>query len=168
MEHNQTPHRFAGAVPEIASGLPCAKTLTTPGAHVRRRPLDQDGGRGRPRMRAVAALGVLSVTLCSWAGAANALECPRPHSTAARGALKEDPQEIVRLSSSFRHDDGSALPYAVASLRRGHPDAPNGEILNYLVTAYCPVADSQPGASEAQKRTRMRRFAATARALVYK
>ncbi len=55
----------------------------------------------------------------------------------------------------------------IAGLHATHPDAQPGEILNYLITAYCPMAASSPGLSEDQRRTKLDEYVLMARGLLY-
>jgi hypothetical protein len=96
-----------------------------------------------------------------------ALACPVPHPNGGRNALQQSRTEIADLSSTFRHEGAAAIPSAAEALRRRHPQASKGEILNYLITAYCPVVNRQSGKSERQKQQAIQRFGQTARSLVY-
>ncbi len=46
----------------------------------------------------------------------------------------------------------------VHALHSRHPDVPTGELVNYLVTAYCPVVNSLTGLSDGEKQARMDAF----------
>jgi hypothetical protein len=91
-------------------------------------------------------------------GAAVALECPVSHSQSGKGVLQETPQAIAAMSKVLAANAAGAAPDIVAGLKQRHPNASNGEIINYLVTAYCPVVNRQRGQSEATKRAQMAHF----------
>jgi hypothetical protein len=49
------------------------------------------------------------------------------------------------------------VPVFVHALRSRHPNVPSGELVNYLVTAYCPVVNSLTRLSNGEKQARLRR-----------
>jgi hypothetical protein len=53
---------------------------------------------------------------------------------------------------------GNRIPVLVRVLRSRHPDVPSGELVNYLVTAYCPVVSGLTGLSNGQKQARLSVF----------
>jgi hypothetical protein len=113
------------------------------------------------------AVGVWLLSALASGTSALALECPRPQPSTNAGAIQESPADIAKLSSTLTHPTGGAVAFAVAHLRHEHPHAKNGEILNYLITAYCPVINNDAGKSERQKRTDLRRFNKQVMRLVY-
>jgi hypothetical protein len=54
----------------------------------------------------------------------------------------------------------------VAQTRQRHPGAKPGEIVNFLVTAYCPVVNAQ-GLTEADKANRINAFSAAVMRQLY-
>jgi hypothetical protein len=64
-------------------------------------------------------------------------------------------------------DLGNRFPVLVHDLRGRHPDVPASELVNYLVTAYCPVVNSLTGLGDAEKQARMDAFASQVSQLVY-
>ncbi len=103
----------------------------------------------------------------SVASAAHALECPVAHAERAKGVLQETPETIAALSKSLADRGAGAAPGIVAGLRQRHPTATNGELVNYLVTAYCPVVNREVGKSEAAKRAQLAHFNKAIVKLVY-
>jgi hypothetical protein len=88
-----------------------------------------------------------------------ALECPTAQPAGAPGAIRETPAQISELSQVLASGDlGNRIPVFVHALRSRHPDAPTGELVNYLVTAYCPVVNSLTGLSDGEKQARMDAF----------
>jgi len=55
------------------------------------------------------------------------------------------------------------VPELVAELRRRHPGAGDAELVNYLVTAYCPVVARLSGLGDAERTARVDRFAGQVR-----
>jgi hypothetical protein len=93
------------------------------------------------------------------ASQASALECPAPQKLAHPGVLQETPDQIQAASKLLASGDitkNSAL--IEADLRARYPGVENAELINYLVTAYCPVVNDLKGASDEEKQARMKRF----------
>jgi hypothetical protein len=88
-----------------------------------------------------------------------ALECPTAQPAGAPGAIQETPAQINELSQVLASGDlGNRIPVFVRALHSLHPNAPTGELVNYLVTAYCPVVNSLAGLSDREKQARMNAF----------
>jgi hypothetical protein len=98
-----------------------------------------------------------------------ALECPAPQKLAGPGVLKETPAQTEKtaqtLSSGAPVD--TELQAIISDLRSRYPNIQNGEIANYLITAYCPVAAAMPGASEGEKKVRLDNFVSLLMGLLY-
>ena len=47
----------------------------------------------------------------------------------------------------------------VAELRKRHPDAQSGALVNYLITAYCPSVHDNANLNEAEKTAKLKAFA---------
>lgn len=76
-------------------------------------------------------------------GTAAAIECPLPQA-GAPGVLPESEDKIKELAGLLASGDlDNRINLIIADLRRRYPDADNGAIVNYLVTAYCPVVEAQ-------------------------
>jgi hypothetical protein len=129
------------------SSLQMARLRSTPRRRLRWRPLW------------VAAWGGAVVLGFAAAGPALALQCPAPHHIAGPGVLKETPEEIARLSRALSTGDLSInLPMIISDLRARYPGAQAGEIMNYLITAYCTAVARTPGLSESQQQSSMDQF----------
>ena len=93
--------------------------------------------------------------------------CPELHSQATPMALKETAADVAYASAAL---SGAAPENAIrviaTDLKRRHPQVDKGEIVNYLLTAYCPFVKQASGLTEREKRERMDRFSAQAYALV--
>jgi hypothetical protein len=128
--------------------------------HRGRSPLRPFGGAGTATPRSVAV--VRNVAAAAWLLAAApcmALECPTPQPAGAPGAIQETPAQIGELSQVLASGDlGNRVPVFVPALRGRHPDVPSGELVNYLVTAYCPVVNGLTGLSNGEKQARLSAF----------
>jgi hypothetical protein len=88
-----------------------------------------------------------------------ALECPTPQPTGGARAIQETPAQITELSQVLASGDlGNRIPVLVHSLRSRHPNAATGDLVNYLVTAYCPIVNGLTGLSEGEKQARLSAF----------
>jgi len=108
---------------------------------------------GASSLAHAAAVWLLVATPCM------ALECPAPQPTGASGAIQETPAQISELSQVLASGDlGNRIPVFVHALRSRHPNVPTGELVNYLVTAYCPLVNSLTGLSEGERQARLSAF----------
>ena len=74
-------------------------------------------------------------------------------------ALKETTADLASASAALSGPDlENAVGIIVAELKRRHPQAGSAEIVNYLLTAYCPIVKEESGLSDREKRERMDRF----------
>ncbi len=106
------------------------------------------------RVRAIL-LGLL------WAGAgfpASALECPVPHPSATPTAIKETGEQIAVSSKQLTDRGGAAVPDIVSALKKKYPSASNAEIVNYLITLYCPTVAQNAALSDGEKSARLAAF----------
>jgi hypothetical protein len=88
-----------------------------------------------------------------------ALECPTPQTAGAPDAIQETPAQVNELSQVLASGDlSNRIPVFVHDLRSRHPDAPSGELVNYMVAAYCPVVNRLPGLSNGEKQARLSTF----------
>jgi len=72
------------------------------------------------------------------------LECPQQKSSATNRALKETAAAVGTIKQRLRDRAyGNAVPEIKFNLRKKYPKASSAEILNYLITAYCPVGAAQ-------------------------
>ncbi len=93
-------------------------------------------------------------TLQAWA-----VECPAPQKLARPGVLKETPTQMAVVGQFLASGESSkTVPLVEADLRARYPGVENAEVINYIVTAYCPVVNDMKGSSDADKQARMSRF----------
>ena len=88
-----------------------------------------------------------------------ALECPAPQPAGAPDAIHETPTQINELSQVLASGDlSNQIPVFVHALRNRHPNVPAGELVNYLVTAYCPGVNRLSGLSNGEKQAQLSAF----------
>ncbi len=110
----------------------------------------------------------LALGLAVAAQPAVALECPAPRPVAGPGVLQETAAQIDVLAKALATGDVRAKTQdIIAGLRAAHPDAQPGEILNYLITAYCPVAAAAPGLNEGERQAAVDQYVLLVRAMLY-
>ena len=104
-----------------------------------------------PGLRPIHRAAILAIMLA--AGPAAAFECPVPQPVTDQDAIKETPARIAQLSEELKDDvTGSATESAIFELKRKYPKATTAEIVNYMVTAYCPIVAKEDALSDAEKR----------------
>ncbi len=95
----------------------------------------------------------------SFALPASALECPSPQPLARPGVLQETQAQIDETGKMLSSSDvGQQTKAIISDLRSRDPQAENAELVNYIVTAYCPVVDRLTGLSESEKKARLDQF----------
>ena len=74
-------------------------------------------------------------------------------------ALKETPADVARASAALSgSEQENAISVIAADLKRRYPRADNTEIVNHLLTAYCPLVKKQNMLSDREKREKINRF----------
>jgi hypothetical protein len=74
-----------------------------------------------------------------------ALECRVPQTAGVPNTIEETPAQRI--------------PGIVHGARGRRPTVPGGKLVNYLITAYCPVLNGLTGLSDGEKQVRMDIFA---------
>ncbi|HEY2617222.1 MAG TPA: hypothetical protein VGI78_07790 [Acetobacteraceae bacterium] len=64
-------------------------------------------------------------------------------------------------------DKTNRIGIIVHNLKQSYPNAENSEIINYLVTAFCPVVKQLNGLGEVEKQLQMDRFTSQVVSIVY-
>jgi hypothetical protein len=89
----------------------------------------------------------------------SAFECPEPQTQGVRGFIPESPQEIAELSALLRAGDlENRIEVIAHDLKQKYPNADRTELINYMMTAYCPVITADQSLSDSEKRERLDRF----------
>jgi hypothetical protein len=96
---------------------------------------------------------------CAMSAPAFALECPDPHTIASQGVLQETPAQIEATGKKLASGDpDKTMTGVLADLRARYPKVDNAELVNYVITAYCPVINGTATLSEAEKKARLGAF----------
>lgn len=93
------------------------------------------------------------------ASQACAFECSVPQKLSRPGVLKETPTQIAVVGQFLASGESAkTVPLVEADLRARYPGVEDAELVNYLITAFCPVVSNMAGMSDAEKQARMNRF----------
>jgi hypothetical protein len=96
-----------------------------------------------------------------------AIDCPDPQQ-GRPGVIKETPAQISELGPVLAGSDVTAqIPAIVDGLRKRYPAAGSAELVNYLITAYCPAVDKSASLSEPEKTARVQAFAKAVLGVLY-
>ena len=97
-----------------------------------------------------------------------AFECPTPQQLTSPDVLRETPARTAELATLLASGDvGNRIPVVVNDLRARYPGVQNAEIVNYLMTAYCPTVKQLTGLGDAEKQARMDSFMSRVSQVVY-
>jgi hypothetical protein len=93
--------------------------------------------------------------------------CPETQPRTTGMALKETTADVTRYSAALSGPEReNAIREIATDLKSRYPQADGAEIVNYLLTAYCPLVKEQSELSDREKREMMDGFSAQAYALV--
>lgn len=101
------------------------------------------------KLSAVIKVLVFKLFLVLSLGSAFALDCPMPQSGSPSGTIKESSEDIKNLAKRLAENNQENVIKEVAlELKKKYPASTSEDIVNYLVTAYCPVVKQKSGLSE--------------------
>ena len=90
---------------------------------------------------------------------AGAMQCPQPQKGSPGGIIPETALTTQDLSALLESGDrANRIGVLIHTLRQNYPNAQNADIVNYLVTAFCPVVNQLSGLGDAEKQARMDTF----------
>jgi hypothetical protein len=118
-------------------------------------------------------VGVAGLAMLYWwmarpQNTAATIICPEIQSRTTQMALKETAADVARASAALSGPEPeNAIRSIAADLKRRYPHADSAEIVNYLLTAYCPLVKEERGLDDRQRRARMDRFSTQVYALVH-
>lgn len=117
--------------------------------------------------RACAKLAGSALFAAVMALSAQALECPVPQTSGRPGVITE-PEAVIGAMAPLLGgpDAASRAGEIVARVRARYPAAPSDEIVNFLITAYCPLVNKQ-SLAEAEKAALVSAFATAVTAQLY-
>ena len=113
-------------------------------------------------------VGLTALAAIYWQSAkdekpAAAFMCPETHSKTTSTALQETPEQLAQLTDRLKGPEQENTVHVIASdLKKQFPGAGNADIVNYMLTAYCPLVAAKNGLSSDEKQARMDRFSSQA------
>jgi len=147
------------------SNLPCyrSRRIQNAGNTIMRRLI------ASPLRHGVTAAAFVALTAgLTPAGPALAFDCPVAQPQAKPGILKETPAQIAAVGKQLASGDtNNAIAATTADLRMRYPGVERAELVNYLMTAYCPAVAANPKLSDSQKRSAVDAFASQVMRQVY-
>jgi len=88
-----------------------------------------------------------------------AFECPIPHPTETASAIKETDAQKQSVTDALKGSERENTILIISrDLKKKYPHANNDEIVNYFLTAFCPLVAKETGLSDTERRARMDRF----------
>jgi hypothetical protein len=88
---------------------------------------------------------------------AAAFECPVAHGRTSSSAIKETRAQIAQLTRELEADEtGNTTTATIWELKLKYPKADFGEIVNYMVIAYCPIVAQNASLSDEEKADRLK------------
>lgn len=90
---------------------------------------------------------------------AAAFECPAAQARTSSSAIKETSAQIAQLTRELEGDEtGNTAMATIWELKSKYPKAGFNEIVNYMVTAYCPIVAQNASLSDDEKKDRLMRY----------
>ncbi len=119
------------------------------------------------KIRTLNMLFAATISVALLSNNAFALDCPTPQTGAEAGTLPQSAKDISETSTRLAFGTtGNAVNEVIFDLRKKYPKANEEEIINYLITAYCPVVARKTGLSADQATDELKQFSAQVRSLV--
>ncbi|QQO36241.1 hypothetical protein JJC00_12040 [Bradyrhizobium diazoefficiens] len=107
----------------------------------------------------------LAIFMAASAPAA-AFECPVAHGRTSSSAIKETQTQIAQLTRELEGDEtGNTAMATILELKSKYPKAGFNEIVNYMVTAYCPIVAQNASLGDDEKKDRLMRYSQQIEAL---
>lgn len=112
------------------------------------------------------ALFLVAIAGCSRSASRQAIECPIPETGQTAGSIKESADEIAAAGQQLHYGNSNAIGEVAGAVRRRHPGATRGAVINYLLTAYCPGLNADDALDQNRRREAMESFAKQAETAV--
>lgn len=88
-----------------------------------------------------------------------AFECPEAKAKTDGSALQETPEQLASATEALKSpEQENAIRTLATDLKNKYPNADDAEIVNYMLTAYCPLVKAEDGLGDSEKQARMDRF----------
>ena len=110
---------------------------------------------------------LLTLAGCSSDTAKPILECPEPHPLSGNMALEETQSDIKAIGTRLTENPAAdVVNEVIFNLKREHPSASAADIVNYLVTAYCPTVAAETWLSKDDATAKVDQFSAQVNGII--
>lgn len=108
----------------------------------------------------------LAVVAASCSSPNEQIECPAAEVGQGAGSLQETGAQMKSASDGLGRGSENEITEFAARARAQHPGATKDQIINYLITTYCPTINRKGSLDKTGKQQAMQSFAARAEKLV--
>lgn len=116
------------------------------------------GCQGPDEMHAQLTGLVVLTLLCGCTDTTPELQCPIPRSGQIQETLGETATQVAQVGERLGRGSENEVKEVAANVRRAHPGATNGAIVNLLVTVYCPRIKDDTSLSRLGKQNALKLF----------
>lgn len=109
---------------------------------------------------------ILALAAAGCSSPSQQIECPVAETGKVAGSLQETPAQIKSASDGLGRGDENQIAGVASRIRARHPDATKVQIVDYLVTAYCPKINANETMDKAGKQQAMKGFASRVERIV--
>ena len=93
------------------------------------------------------------------AQAASEFLCPETQASTTNAALQETPEQLASTTNALKSPElENAIRVVAGDLKKKYPSADTADIVNYMLTAYCPLVAAKGGLGADEKQAEMDRF----------
>ncbi len=110
---------------------------------------------------------ILAIGASSCSRSNQQIECAVAKVDQAVGSLQEAPAQTKALTDGLGRGSENEITGTAARIRARHPGATEDQIVNYLVTAYCPTINRNGALDKTGKQQAMQSFATRVEKLVH-
>ena len=108
----------------------------------------------------------LTVAAAGCSGNSEQINCPTDQNGRTAGTLGESLSQIKAAGDELGQGTENQIAEVAARLRKRNTNADDAEIINYVVTAYCPVINAMPSLDKAAKQQSLQAFSVRAEAII--
>lgn len=109
---------------------------------------------------------ILALAAAGCSSPSQHIECPVAETGNVAGSLQETPAQIKAASDGLGRGDENQIAGVASRIRARHPDATKVQIVDYLVTAYCPKINANGTMDKAGKQQAIKGFASRVERIV--
>ncbi len=95
------------------------------------------------------------------------IQCPTAETGRLDGTIRETPTEIEAAGRTLAQGSDNEIAKVASGVRLRHPKVSKAEVINYLITAYCPIVNAERGPAATAKQQELQAFAKRAERIVH-